>query len=43
MNVLKAGVDLVKYANACQAEDLDLADFESTDNYFDCFLRPRKN
>lgn len=43
MNVLKAGVDPAKYASACQAEDLDLSDFESTDNYFGCPLRPRKN
>ena len=43
MNVLKGGVDPAKYANACQAEDLDLSDFDSTDNYFGCPLRPRKN
>jgi hypothetical protein len=43
LNVLKEGVDPTKYANACQPEDLDLADFMATDNYFGCPLRPRKN
>lgn len=43
MNVLKAGVDPADYANACMEEDLDLNDFEGTDNYFSCPLRPRKN
>ncbi|MCK5441469.1 MAG: hypothetical protein KAJ23_06235 [Maribacter sp.] len=43
LNVLKEGVDPAKYANACQSEDLDPADFMATDNYFGCPLRPRKN
>ncbi len=42
MNVLKAGVNLSKYANACRVEDLDLRDFESTNNYFECPLLPRR-
>ena len=40
MNVLKDGVDPDKYANACSAEDLDLNDFTSTPNYFECPLLP---
>ncbi len=43
LNVLKAGVDPVKYATACQLGDLDTMDFDSTDAYFGCPLRPRKN
>lgn len=43
MNVLKEGVDPAKYTNACMEEDLDLDDFDGTDNYFGCPLRPRKN
>lgn len=39
-NVLKAGVDPAKYANACKVEDLDLNDFESTNEYFECPLLP---
>ena len=42
MNVLKAGVDPSKYANACRVEDLNLSDFESTPNYFECPLLPRR-
>ncbi len=42
MNGLKAGVDPDKYANADRVEDLDLADFESTENYFECPLLPRR-
>ncbi len=42
MNVLKAGVDPDKYANACKVEDLDLNDFDSTSNYFECPLLPRR-
>jgi hypothetical protein len=42
MNVLKAGVPASKYANACKVEDLDLNDFQSTDNYFECPLLPRR-
>lgn len=42
LNTLKPGVDPNKYANACQVEDLDLGDFESTEQYFECPLLPRK-
>ncbi len=42
LNVLKAGVDPAKYANASSAEDLDPADFDSTDTYFECPLLPRR-
>jgi len=42
MNVLKSGVNPTKYVNACRVEDLDLADFESTSNYFECPLLPRR-
>lgn len=42
MNVLRAGVDPSKYANACRVEDLDLRDFEATGNYFECPLLPRR-
>ena len=40
MNVLKDGVPEDKYADACKVEDLDLNDFESTGNYFECPLLP---
>jgi hypothetical protein len=40
VNVLKAGVDPDKYANASSVADLDLADFESTTVYFECPLLP---
>lgn len=44
MNKLKAGVDPAIYSNACSVEDLDLNDFESTGNYFECPLLPvRRN
>ena len=43
LNVLKASVDPAKYADACEEEDLDLADFDSMDTYFGCPLRPLKN
>ncbi len=43
LNVLKQGVDPNKYLNACSAEDLDLSDFESTSNYFECPLLPRNH
>lgn len=43
LNVLKAGVDPAKYAEACQQEDLDPMDFDSTEAYFECPLRPRRN
>ena len=42
MNVLKAGVSPDKYANACTVEDLDLNDFQSTSNYFECPLLPKR-
>lgn len=41
-NVLKPGVSPDKYANACSVEDLDLNDFESTSDYFECPLLPRR-
>ena len=40
MNVLKDSVPADKYANACKVEDLDLNDFMSTPNYFECPLLP---
>lgn len=40
--VLKNGIDASKYSNACRVEDLDLYDFEPTDNYFTCPLLPRR-
>ena len=42
LNVLKAGVDPDKYAAASSVDDLDLNDFESTDEYFECPLLPRR-
>ena len=48
LNVLKAGVDPDKYANANGVENLtgvvglDLNDFESTTMYFECPLLPRR-
>jgi hypothetical protein len=42
VNVLKDGVDPDKYANASSAADLDPADFESTNVYFECPLIPRR-
>jgi hypothetical protein len=42
LNVLKASVSPDKYENACSVEDLDLNDFESTNNYFECPLLPRR-
>lgn len=38
VNVLKEGVSLDKYLNACSVEDLDLNDFTGTDIYFECPL-----
>ncbi len=43
VNALKSGVDAAKYANACSADDLDPADFEATQDYFECPLLPRRN
>ena len=42
LNVLKAGVNPGKYANACSLEALDLGDFEGTGKYFTCPLLPRR-
>ena len=42
MNVLKDGVDSDKYADASSVEALDLDDFDSTSNYFECPLLPRR-
>ena len=42
MNELKSSVDADKYQNACTVEDLDLNDFNSTENYFECPLLPRR-
>lgn len=41
-NLLRSGVDPNKYTNACSVEDLDLSDFESTNDYFECPLLPRR-
>ncbi len=41
-NVLKDDVDPDKYADACSVEDLDLDDFDSTEDYFECPLLPRR-
>ena len=43
LNVLKSTVDPDKYINACSVEELDLNDFEATQNYFECPLLPRRN
>jgi hypothetical protein len=43
LNVLKDGVNPNKYINACSVEELDLNDFESTPDYFECPLLPRRN
>ena len=42
VNVLKEGVDPDKYSTASSVEELDLNDFESTSNYFECPLLPRR-
>lgn len=42
LNILRAGVDPATYANACSVEELSLNDFESTANYFECPLLPRR-
>lgn len=42
LNVIKPGVDPAKYRYACSVENLDLTDFMSTENYFECPLLPRK-
>lgn len=40
LNVLKGSISADKYMNACTVEDLDLSDFESTSDYFECPLLP---
>ncbi len=42
LNVLDPGVPCAKYANADSVDDLDLADFNAMDVYFECPLRPRR-
>lgn len=42
LNLLKESVPEDKYADACKVEDLDLNDFVSTDNYFECPLLPAR-
>ena len=42
LNVLREDVDPDKYAEADRVEDLDLNDFESTGNYFECPLLPAR-
>ena len=42
LNILKTGVDASKYNEACNVEALDINDFESTDMYFECPMRPRR-
>ena len=42
VNVLKEGVSLDKYLNACSVEDLDLNDFMPSDTYFECPLIPSR-
>lgn len=42
LNVIMPSVDPSKYATACKVEDLDLSDFMSTSNYFECPLLPRR-
>jgi hypothetical protein len=41
-NVLNDNVDPDKYADATSVEDLDLNDFDSTEEYFECPLLPRR-
>ena len=42
LNVLKPDVNPFKYTTANRVEDLDLGDFMSTNNYFECPLLPRR-
>jgi len=42
LNTLKLGVNPDKYSGACSVEELDLNDFESTSNYFECPMLPRR-
>ncbi len=41
-NVLRQSVDPDKYIDACTVEELDLDDFASTEDYFECPLLPRR-
>ena len=43
LNVLRTDVDPFKYSDACSVEHLDLGDFISTDQYFECPLLPRRS
>ena len=43
VNALKETIDPAKYAGASSVEELDTADFEATDTYFECPLLPRRN
>lgn len=40
LNLLRDDVPAGKYSDACSIDDLDLADFESMDVYFECPLLP---
>lgn len=42
VNVLRDGVDPSTYSDTCSADDLSPDDFESTDQYFECPLQPRR-
>ena len=42
VNTLKEGVDPDKYMDVCSVEDIDPNDFESTDVYFECPMRPAR-
>ncbi len=42
LNSLKPGVPANKYANATSGNDLDLDDFESTPDYFECPMLPSR-
>ena len=42
VNLIKVGVDCDTYENADEVEDLTLSDFESTADYFECPLLPRR-
>jgi hypothetical protein len=42
LNILREGVDPDKYLDASGVNDLDPADFMSTDIYFECPLLPRR-
>jgi len=42
LNVLKSDLDPEKYSTADSVEDLDLNDFMSTTDHFECPVRPRR-